>query len=47
MQSPPPRPFQKHDIKWVPHVTTKDGPYNHTEITVIPWDWLEDFVQGE
>jgi len=38
MQSPPPRPFQKHDIKWVPHVTTKHGLYNHIEIAIIPWD---------
>ncbi len=47
LQSPPPRPFQKHDIKWLPHVTTKHGFYNHTKTLVIPWDWLKDFVQGE
>jgi hypothetical protein len=47
LQSPPHRPFQKHDIKWLPHVTTKHGFYNHTKILVIPWDWLKDFVQGE
>ncbi len=41
------RPFQKHDIKWIPHVTTKHGLYNHIKIVGIPWDQLEDFVQKE
>ncbi len=31
-------PFQKHDIKWLLHVTTEHGLYNHIEIVVIPWD---------
>ncbi len=47
LQSPPPRPFQKHDINWLLHVTTRHGLYNHIEIAVIPWDSLEDFVLGE
>jgi hypothetical protein len=47
LQSPPPGPFQKHDINWLPHVTTGHGLYNHIENAVIPWDQLEDFVQRE
>jgi hypothetical protein len=47
VQSPPFRPFQKHDIKWIPHVTTKHALYNHTKIVVVPWDRLKDFVQKE
>jgi len=47
MQSPPPRPFQKHDINWLLHVTIRHGSYNHTEIAVISWDQIKDFVQGE
>ncbi len=47
VQSPIFRPFQKHDIKWIPHVITKHGLYNHTKIVVIPWDQLENFVQRE
>jgi hypothetical protein len=47
LQSPLLRPFQKHDINWLPHVTTRFGFYNHIEIVVIPWDLLDDFVQGK
>jgi hypothetical protein len=47
LQSPPPRPFQKNDINWFPHVTIGHGLYNQTEIVIIPRDWLKDIVQGE
>jgi hypothetical protein len=47
LQFPPFRPFQKNDINWFSHVTTRHGVYNHIEIVIIPWDWLEDFVQRE
>lgn len=47
MKSPPFKLFQMHDIKWIPHVTTKHGLYNHTKIVVVRWDQLEDFVQKE
>jgi hypothetical protein len=47
LQLPPPRLVQKHDINWLPHVTTRHGLYNHTEIVIIPWDQFEDFVQGK
>jgi hypothetical protein len=39
--------FRSPDIRWLLHVTTRYGLYNHTEIAVIPWDWLQDFVQGK
>jgi hypothetical protein len=38
LQSPPLGPFQKHDINYLLHVTTRHGLYNHIEIVVIPWD---------
>jgi hypothetical protein len=44
VQSPPLRPFQKDHITWLPHATSMHGLYNQTEITIIPWDWLEHFV---
>jgi len=47
MQFPPLEPFQKHDINWLPHVTTKHGSYNHIKVAIIAWDWFKDFVQGE
>jgi hypothetical protein len=34
-------------MTWLPHVTSHHGLYNQTKIAIIPWDWLEDFVQGE
>jgi hypothetical protein len=47
MQSPLLRPFEKDHITWLLHVTFRHGLYKHIEIAVIPWDQLEDFVQGE
>ncbi len=47
VQSPPLRPFQKRNIKWIFHITTKHGLYNHTQIVIIPWYWFKDFVQRE
>jgi hypothetical protein len=47
MQSPPPEPFQKDHITWLLHVTSRHNFYKQIEIAVIPWDRLEDFVQGE
>ncbi len=32
---------------WLPHVTSGNGLYTHVEITVIPWECVEDFVEGE
>ncbi len=47
VQSPPLGPFQKDHITWLLHVTFGHGLYKHIEIVFIPWDHLEDFVQGE
>jgi hypothetical protein len=47
VQEPPPGPFQKFDILWLPYVTSVHGLYNNAEISVIPWDWLDDFIEGE
>ena len=35
------------DLAWLPHKTTGKGVVYHCEIAAIPWDRLEDFVQGE
>jgi hypothetical protein len=40
-------PFDRYDIVWLPHVTSGNGLYIHVEIIVIPWERLEDFVEGE
>ncbi len=47
MQETPPRPFQRFDIMGLPHITSGHGLYTNAEIAVIPWDCLEDFVEGE
>ncbi len=47
MQSPPPKPFQKDHITWLPHVAFKHGLYKQTQIVIFPWDQLQDCVQGE
>ncbi len=47
VQSPLFKPFQKDHITWLPHVTSRHSLYKQTEIAVIPWEQLEDFVQGE
>jgi hypothetical protein len=47
VQEPPPGPFQKFDILCLPHVTSGHGLYNNAEITIIPWDCLNDFIEGE
>jgi len=46
MQETPPRPFQRFDIMWLPHITSGHGLYTNAEIAFIPWDCLEDFVEG-
>jgi hypothetical protein len=44
---PPPRLFQRSNIMWLSHVTSGHGLYTNVEITIIPWDCLEDFIEGE
>jgi hypothetical protein len=46
-QEPPPRPFQNFDILWLLHVTSGLGLHNNAEIAIIPWDHLDDFIEGE
>ncbi len=45
MQSPPLGPLQNDHITWLPHVTSGHDLYK--QIAIIPWDQLQDFVQGE
>jgi hypothetical protein len=47
VQDPPLGPFKKNDIMWLPHFTSGHGLYKEAKITVIPWNQLEDFVEGE
>jgi hypothetical protein len=47
MQEPPPWPFQKSNILWLPHVTSGHGLYNSAKIAIIPWDCFNDFIEGE
>jgi len=47
MQIPFQGSFCKSDIVRLPHVTSGDGLYTHGKIIVIPWECLEDFVEGE
>jgi hypothetical protein len=47
VQETPPGPFQKFDIIWLPHVISGLGLYNNAEIAIIPWDHLDDFIEGE
>jgi hypothetical protein len=45
MQSPLLGPLQKDHITWLSHVTSGHDLYK--QIAIIPWDRLQDFVQGE
>jgi hypothetical protein len=42
-----PGPFQKSNILWLPHVTSRHGLYNSAKIAIIQWDHLNDFIEGE
>ncbi len=47
VQEPLLGPIQKSNILWLPHVTSGHGLYNTVEIAIIPWDRLNDFIEGE
>jgi len=47
VQDPPLGPFFLNDIMWLPHFTSGHGLYKEAKTTVIPWNQLEDFVEGE
>lgn len=46
-QTPPPGPFCKEDVAWIPIRTQSAGQYFLHEVAVIPWSRLDDFRNGE
>jgi hypothetical protein len=47
MQNPIPRPFCREDLAWEHFVTFGSGHNVVSEIAVIPWHRLQDFVDEE
>jgi hypothetical protein len=47
VQHPPIGPFQREDLIWKAHRTSSRGVHQDSEIAVIPWIRLQDFVVGE
>jgi hypothetical protein len=47
MRYPPPGPFCRADLTWE-HFVTSGARHNvASEVAVVPWDRLQDFVDGE
>ena len=47
LQNPPPGPFKKEDILWRPILSQGCGHRRLNDVAVIPWERLQDFVDGE
>ena len=47
LQIPPPGPFDRTDISWEEKINQGRGKSRSTCTAIIPWDRLEDFVDGE
>ena len=47
VQNPKPGLIRDNNLDWLPHRTIGKGTYIDSQITSIPWDKLEDLVQGE
>ncbi len=46
-QTPPPGPFSKEDLTWLPIRTQGGGRHYIHDVAVIPWRRLPDFREGE
>jgi hypothetical protein len=46
-QTPPPGPFSREDLTWLPIRTQGGGCHYIHDVAVIPWRRLQDFREGE
>ena len=46
-QTPPPGPFSREDLTWLPIRTQGGGRHYIHDVAVIPWRRLQDFREGE
>ncbi len=47
MQVPHEGLFDKTNIVWTPYRTVGKGVVDETQVTIIPWECLMDFVEGK
>ena len=47
VQNPPPGPFSRVDLVWTSKDNVGNGKRRETQKATIPWDRLDDFLEGE